>query len=219
MFHAQICARVNDIMSSPIFHVNKVNQINMRFRSFALSTLSIVTLIACGSTAAKKEAPIDSQNVPTDEPGSSDPVPGPSEKASDSGSDSSTVTVVDSGPHAPTNQAECIASCESNHPKAAALSHQLDATCYIAGPCEQFCNNVPPGKNYPPTADADAAAPVACQAQYGEGVDPIMTPSAACSTCLAETLTCCKLWVDIFGSVEGRDLNKCAVKCFTDFKN
>jgi hypothetical protein len=205
-------------MSSPKIQLSKVKQINMRFRSFALSTLSIVALLACGSSAAKKDAPINSDAVPGTEPGSSDTPAGPSEKASDSGSVSSPDTGVDAGPHAPTNQAECVAVCESKYPTPAALNKQLDSQCFLAGACEHVCNDLAPGGKLfgvsPPDPDGGVAACV-----IGENTDPIMTPSAACSDCIASAPACCTLWKNIFGSADGRDLNKCAVKCFTDFKN
>jgi len=187
-------------------------------RTFSvMSILAMSSIIACSSSSAPKSEkvnevppgetpPAPSDNgTPTSDPAPSSP---PAPSSSDAGS-----------PTPPTNQATCIAACELSHPKAAALGKQLDATCYLAGVCEPSCNNVPPGKNFPAASNADAAAPVACPGQFAEGVDPIMTPSAACSTCLAETPACCTLWVSIFGSPEGRDLNKCAVACYTNFKN
>jgi hypothetical protein len=55
--------------------------------------------------------------------------------------------------------------------------------------------------------------PVACV--IGDGIDPIMTASVKCSDCLAKTPECCNLWIAIFGSAEGRSLNKCAVTCYS----
>jgi len=188
----------------------------MRFSIVVL--FSALTLVACAS-AAKKDPPGPTTTTVDDAGNVVNNDPSPNTDPGTSSSSSGDVTPVDAGPHSPTNQAECITACEAAHPTSAALSHKLDATCYLAGVCEPVCNNVPPGKNFPPTNDADAAAPVACPGQFAEGVDPIMTPSAECSTCLANTPDCCKLWVDIFGSADGRALNKCAVKCFTDFKN
>lgn len=192
-----------------------------KMKLHSIVALSLV-LVACSSAAAKKDPGPDLTNpaapgnqngsTPGDEPGD------PGTPTSDGGTSTPT-PATDSGPHAPSNQAECVSACEVKYPKAASLNKQLDATCYFGGSCEPVCNNVPPGPNFPPTNDADAAAPVACPEQFAEGVDPIKTPSAACSTCLANTPSCCKLWVDIFGSAEGRDLNKCAVACFSTFKN
>ena len=189
----------------------------MRFYAVVLSSLMCV-MVACSS--AKNDPPSPAPvPTPTEQPPNT-PIDTPPTDTPPTNNDSdASVPTLDAAPRAPTNQAECITACEAAHPTSAALSHKLDATCYLAGVCEPVCNNVPPGKNFPPTNDADAAAPVACPGQFAEGVDPIMTPSAECSTCLANTPDCCKLWVDIFGSADGRALNKCAVKCFTDFKN
>jgi len=174
----------------------------------------LTSLVACGSKSTDTVDLAPSPDTNENSPHTSSQDSGAGDVVADAGSDTS---LSDSSSHVPTNQAECVSACESNHPKATTLSKQFDAACYLAGACEPVCNNIPAGKNFPPVSDVDAAAPVACPAQFGEGVDPIMTPSAACSTCLANTPACCTLWVAIFGSADGRDLNKCANACFTKF--
>lgn len=154
--------------------------------------------------------------VPSGNNGDSNPVVD-SGNGSNMAVDSGSPSIVDSGPSI-TNQAQCIALCETTYPKAADLNHQLDGTCILAGACESVCNDLgTPGVNFPPTPDPDASAPNPCP--IGEGVDPISTPSAACSSCLANTPACCMLWVEIFGSMEGRSLSSCAVACVNQFKN
>ena len=170
--------------------------------------MSLVTIVACSSAAAKHEDPINS-DVPA--PASS-PVADAVDASVPSSESDSSIASVDAA-HTAT-QAECISACESTHPKAAALNKQLDNTCFLAGACEPSCNDLAPnGKLSGVTKDPDASAPVACV--IGEGVDPIMTASTKCSDCLASVPACCSLWVAIFGSAEGRDLNKCAVACYS----
>lgn len=199
-------------MSSPQIQLSEDNKNNMRFRSLALVS---VFLIACGSAAAtKEETPIKTDTPPSDVP-TTDPVADP---VVDSGSPDTSTPVVDSGPKVPANQAECVAACETKYPVPAAQNHQLDSTCFLGGVCEHVCNGlVPGGQLFPVSAVDPDSGVLACP--IGEGTDPIVTLSQDCSNCIATEPSCCKLWVDIFGSVAGRDLNKCAVKCFTDFKN
>ncbi len=179
-----------------------------KFLSFSFA----LALIACGSSA-KDPAPTGPSNQTTD-PGTpgDNTTPVSSDPVSDGGTTPPSAST-DSGPKAPTNQAECVAVCEAQHPKASALNKQLDATCFLGGSCEPDCNNhVPGGKQFPVSAgDAGDSCPIA------DGIDPIMTLSQACSDCVATTPSCCKLWVDIFGSDDGRSLNKCAVACFAKF--
>jgi hypothetical protein len=111
-----------------------------------------------------------------------------------------------------------VTACEVKYPVPAAQNKQLDNTCFLAGVCEHVCNDlVPGGKLFPVSAPDPDGGVAACP--IGEGIDPIMTLAQACTDCIAAQPACCKLWVDIFGSAAGRDLNKCATKCFTDFKN
>lgn len=187
-----------------------------------LSFTTVFLAVACSTAGStKQDSPIADAPV-TGDPGSNPPTDAGSGtvNVSDGGNTPtpSPTPGMDSGTHAPTNQAECIAVCEGKYPKPAALNKQLDAQCFLGGACVTQCNDLAAnGKLYPVTPDPDAAAPAACP--IGEGVDPIMTPSASCSDCIANTPTCCTLWVDIFGTADGRALNACAVKCFSDFKN
>lgn len=162
-----------------------------------------VALVACSSSAVKQEDPIKGNDVPGDvKPG--DDV--------DSGvvvADGTDASVSVDASHTRT-QDECIAGCETQYPKAAALNKQLDANCFLGGACAKDCNDLAPnGKLSGVTNDAAVVCAI------GDGVDPIMTPSAACSDCIAAVPACCGLWVSIFGSVDGRALNKCAVACYS----
>lgn len=113
----------------------------------------------------------------------------------------------------PTNQVECIAQCETNHPTAAQDNHALDNTCMF-GVCGHVCNNLGQGQNFFPDTDAGAMCDTATAGSF-----PIGTPSQACSNCLAATTECCNLWVKIFGSAEGQSLNRCAHTCWEKFPN
>jgi len=180
------------------------------------SVLAVLTcampFIACSAPAGKsttQEPPVAVVNDGTapvgDQPTADASVP----SATDGDSSAPVPSSKDAGP--PTDQASCIVACESAHPASAKLGHTLDATCML-GTCEPVCNGLVAGKNYPPDADAGALCDTAKAASY-----PILTPSEACSTCLASTPSCCSLWISIFGSADGQALNTCANKCYTTF--
>lgn len=189
----------------------------MRSRSLVFA-LGVSLILACntGNPAAPSVEDVK-EPVPS-------PTPTPTEVV-DAGSDSSLpvedssvpTPVVDSGPKAPTNQAECIHACETQYPKPAALNKEMDSACFLNGGACTSCNHLVPGGPLYPVSAPLPEVPVACE--IGPGIDPIMTLNQECSDCIANTPACCKLWIDIFGSEDGRNLNKCAVKCFTDFKN
>ena len=196
--YAQTSARVRSCAVNSFLGF-KVNKNNMRF----YVCMSLIAVAACSSAAAKQEDPINS-DLPA-------PVSSPAGDVADASVPEDDSPAMVDAAHVVT-QAECIATCESAHPKAAALNKQLDNTCFFAGACEPVCNALAAGgKLSAVTVHPDASA--ACV--IGEGVDPIMTASAKCSDCLAETPACCSLWIAIFGSAEGRDLNKCAVACYS----
>ncbi len=174
---------------------------------------AVVCLVACGASPTKDKDPESTQVTevaPTDDVDASAPV-----VAEDSGTTDSAVPVPekDAAPPPPHNQATCIAACEVQYPKAADKSHQLDATCFLGGSCEPVCNHLKPGPLLEPTVVEGGCDTVAAKSY------PITTTSQACSDCLSTTVTCCTQWTDIFGSTDGRALNACANKCFTDFNN
>ncbi len=173
-----------------------------------LASFIVLALVACGSSKeAKDSTPSDPTN-PADPntPQEQDPTT-PSTEGPDGSS-------VDAGPKAPSNQAECIVACEGQHPTSAKLNHTLDTTCLLGGACEPVCNGLGTGKLFQPTVDEDAG--VQCDTAKANSY-PITTPSAACSTCLANTPACCTLWISIFSSVDGQALNTCSNKCYVDF--
>lgn len=166
------------------------------------AALFVSSVIACGS---------DSTNNRTVDDASVDPVPSPTTDPQNPppvNDVDASVSVVDAGP---TNQAECLAACEVKYPTAAAQSHQFDTSCMV-GVCGSACDNLGQGKNFYPSVDAGASCDTNAAGAY-----PIGTPSQACSDCLATTQTCCKQWVDLFGSKNGQALNQCANTCWTTF--
>ena len=114
----------------------------------------------------------------------------------------------------PTDQASCVAACETAHPTAQAKNKNLDATCFLGGACEPVCNDLKyTGKNFTPT-DVDGG--VVCDTAKA-GAFPIATPSQACSDCLANNASCCSQWNALFGSADGQALNACSTDCFVKF--
>lgn len=192
---------------------------------FSLIAIATMSLLACGSTAKKDEAPAptDDAGSPTD-PGGGDnstdaaakeplgpPKPMDAGSVSDAGS-------TDAGKDAgPTNRAECITACEVQFPKAAATDKKLDE-CYVGvDTCGTVCNDLGYSANlFEPDPAADGT--LVCDTVKASS-DPIVTASKACSNCLAGNATCCGLWISIFGSIDGRGLNMCANACDTKFKN
>ncbi len=183
-----------------------------KFMMFGL----IAALVACGSKdGGEKSPPPDTTTTDPTQPsevdsGTTDPVvPG-----TDAGKDTS--PAADAAPPVPTNQVECVAACEVKYPTPAAQNHALDTTCML-GTCGNVCNGIGSnGQNFGP--DVDPVVGVVCDTVAAASY-PILTPAAACSTCLANTPDCCNLWIAIFGSAQGQALNACANTCFTTFKN
>ncbi len=173
-------------------------------KTFVVSFIAI-SLIACSSPSPSQDPPA-SVDQPTTSSNDDAPAP-PVTEATDAGADVATPVV---SPPAPT-LATCIAACEAKHPASATLNAKLDSTCML-GSCEPVCNGLGTGKGVGADPDAGAVCDTAAANSY-----PIVTPSAACSTCLATTPACCTLWISIFGSVDGQALNACSNKCYSDF--
>jgi predicted small lipoprotein YifL len=180
-----------------------------------LASVLLIAVAACGSS---NKGPDKAPSPPTDGNAPTTPTTDGMDAAVPEvdGSSPAEMSEVDSGPKAPTNQAECVATCEAKYPKSAAQNKTLDSTCMLAGTCEPVCNDLIPGKNYEPTVNPDAG--VVCDTAKADSY-PILTPSAACSTCLASSPVCCNLWIAIFSSTEGKALNACANTCYSSFKN
>lgn len=174
----------------------------------------MLAVVACGSSSADKSPSPTSNHSDSTQPSYDD---AGNEVASDAGvSVEAATAVTDAGPKTPTNQAECVAVCESKYPKQAGQNKQLDNSCFLAGSCEPACNGLVVGKNYQPSVDPDAGP--TCDTVKANSY-PISTPSQACSDCLASTPTCCSLWIAIFSSDDGKALNSCSNNCFSQFKN
>jgi hypothetical protein len=177
-----------------------------------------VLLVACGSSGASRTQD-SQQDAPASTPDGVDSGPTPDTTTGDVDASVETldatvvdaaladVGVVDASPdaHVPT-QLDCLAACEAAHPLAAALSKNIDA-CFT-GACSASCDGLAySGKLYNPTS-ADAG--FACT---GTNSDPIAVVSAGCADCVAAN--CCAQWVAVFSTQDGRDLNKCAVECYS----
>lgn len=192
---------------------------------FIISLLtSLAALFACSSDSTKSNKPpttTTAQQNPgdTNQAGvNTDPTTGDN---TDTTNDD-TGSVSDAGgndvaPKEPTNQAECLTACEAKYPTAAADSHQLDNTCFFGAACGAVCDNLGSGENHTPSADAGAMCDTAKAGSY-----PIAVPGGdraqGCADCLASTPTCCTLWIKIFSSAEGQQLNSCANACWSKFK-
>jgi hypothetical protein len=173
----------------------KVNY-KMNIRSTCLFVMLTASMIACGSSAVAKH--------PADDAGAATSTT--TEQPSDNGT-----STPDAGP---TNQASCVAACETKYPAAAQEGHAFDTSC-MTGVCEAVCDNIgASGQDFAPDPDAGSACNTNAAMSY-----PIKTPSVACSDCLATHDSCCKQWITIFGSTEGQALNACSNTCFSSFKN
>lgn len=162
-------------------------------RNITLVSALMFALVACA--AAKKD---DKGTTTSPNPGDN---PDPSAPGKDAG---------------PANQTECLHACETQYPKAALLAKQLDV-CMTGeeGACTEVCNNLGTGvKLVEPDVDAGATCNTKAAKSY-----PITTASQACSNCLAGNAGCCKTWISIFSSEDGKALNTCANACYTNFKN
>lgn len=184
----------------------------MRSHSIVLSFF-LMLAVAC-SPASKADKPTAASGTTDNNPDN----PSTPNATTDQGGTNPTNTPStdsDGGSKPPSNQAECIAVCEGQYPKAAVKNKSLDSTCML-GVCSNVCNDLVAGKNFPPDVDADAG--VVCDTVKANSF-PISTPSAQCSTCLANTPTCCTQWIAIFSSADGQALNGCAVNCFSNFSH
>jgi hypothetical protein len=163
-----------------------------------------VLLVACGSSGASRTQD-SQQDAPASTPDGVDSGPTPDTTTGDVDASVETLdaTVVDA---ALADVGVVDASPEAAHPLAAALSKNIDA-CFT-GACSASCDGLAySGKLYNPTS-ADAG--FACT---GTNSDPIAVVSAGCADCVAAN--CCAQWVAVFSTQDGRDLNKCAVECYS----
>lgn len=189
----------------------------MRYSKVCLAKLASLVMLACSSNKQDETPapapPPTGETPPGDDSGGGGDVPtddgGVASPVADGGSK-------DAGPKPPTNQAECIAACEVQFPKAAATAKKVDQ-CFVAGACEPVCNNLGNAKEFfEPDLAADGT--MVCDTKKASS-DPIVTGSKDCSNCIAGNVECCGLWTSIFGSIDGRGLSMCANACYTKFKN
>lgn len=170
-----------------------------------------VGLFACSSKATSDDPKPQTEDVPESGSGEEGVVNPPvvNPPAPDAGNN-----VTQPPPPEPTNQAECLATCEVSHPNAAQMNRDLDAQCFFGGSCENACNNIGQGQNFTPSPVASAQ----CNTEAA-GSWPVSTPSLQCSDCVATTPACCNLWVSLYGSAEGQALSQCAHDCWDHFPN
>ena len=176
-------------------------------RTFIIA-LSAVALLACSSSSAPTDGSKDGGASTKDPNNPSDPAP----------LDEAGVPIVDGGT-TPTNQVECIALCEKQHPKAASLSVSLDKECFLGGACEPVCNNLGTSGTLHQPTDQDGGT--FCDTKKAQSF-PITTYSQACSDCINTNARCCSLWTQLFGADatganDGQALNNCANACYTKF--
>jgi len=183
----------------------------MRFSIVVLC--SMMVLVACGSSS-KKDDPTTNTPPNNNNTGGVESPPDVPFTEVDSGTNTAPPTTPPVAPKAPSNQAECIAVCETTYPAAAAKGKALDTSCFLGGVCEHVCNDLKPGTLVKPT-EVDGGG---CDTVKADSY-PITTTSQACSDCLNTTPTCCTQWIAIFSSMDGRALNTCANQCYTNFKN
>jgi hypothetical protein len=136
------------------------------------------------------------------------PSDNPSTPTSDAGTSVQDSGNADTGPKAPTNQAECLAACEASHPEGKVKADAITA-CWTAK-CDPSCTHMP---DRGPTNVRPATETKVCGVDYL----PILTPSPSCSQCTHDE--CCTEWAECFSGLQADcvKLNECAQSCWTKF--
>lgn len=117
---------------------------------------------------------------------------------------------VDSGPKEPTNQAECLSKCETDHPEGKLKADAITA-CWAAK-CDPACTFMPDRQ------DTNVGPATSTKVCSGPGLE-ILTPSPSCSQCTHDE--CCNEWAECFSGLQADCtlLNQCANECWTKFAN
>ncbi len=180
--------------------------------SFVLVLSALSLSVACASKHTSSDpAPTGTNNPPPDTSTSSssgDNTAPPVDAGNGSSSSSSSSS---SGSPPPVETLDsCVKSCADKYPTADQKDKTLTA-CMLGPQCVSVCDNLTGnGKEFPPADEAGIACDTAKAGSFA-----ISTPSADCSSCLAQN--CCAQWISLYADPLGQELNSCAIACFNKY--